>query len=160
MKTFKQFLIEALFKTGSAKKSRGWDTSIEDYQIYINPTIKELKDEIFDARGFIDMKGNLYLVEDNSIMIHQDILELLSAVVPIKYVKDFWHYSINEVGGIAIFREENSNEILFSESMGAKMSGDYDFEIEILKQAGPIRKKAQKKNKSLKFFPSYGKRIK
>ena len=40
------------------------------------------------------------------------------------------------------------------------MSGDYDLEIKNLKEAGPIRKKAQQKNKSLKFFIHYKNRIK
>ena len=157
MKTFKEFLLEKLFKSGMFKKPRRPNSDIEDYQIFINPTTKELKnDDLIQARGFIDMKGNLYLLaEVETTMIHMDILELLSAVIPIKHATSFWHYSFNDVGGIAIIRDGS-----FSESNEAAMSGDYDLEIKNLKEAGPIRKKAQQKNKSLKFFIHYKNRIK
>ena len=115
MISFKQWLDEKVFKTG--KSTVEFDRGILDFQIFINPTSKELKDKkLYNARGFIDLKGNVYLVAASGNFIHTDILQLLSATVPIKNPRSFHVTQFNKLGGIPIIRIGMTNEIAFSES--------------------------------------------
>lgn len=147
MKTFAQLLDEAIFKTG---KSKGEFTGqrIADWQIFVNPTKKELDGMRHDEyRGFITMKGDLYLLKSEDHFVHGDILEILSAVMPINW-HEFHKQSIKKTKGIAIVYYKGF--IYFSESMLSKMRNP-ELDSMWRKEAPPIYKLAKKKNPSIFF---------
>lgn len=151
MKTFREFLDEKLFK--KVKTTLMFDKGIKEWDIYINPTADELNEYLFMARGFIDLKGNVYLIDTKGArVIHSDLLEFLSAVVRITNTRTFHTVSFKKLGGIAIIRNKGTAEIKFSESVVAGF-GDKTLKKKSLKEAGPIVKKAGRKNPVLQFFP-------
>lgn len=149
MKTFKQYFEEAIFKTGKAKGNFDWSKDIADYQIFVNPTKKELgKMRHEEYRGFINMKGDLYLLKSIEPFIHGDILEILTAVMPINW-QEFHKQSIKKTKGIAVVYYKGF--IYFSESMLSKMKNNHDLDSTWRKEAPPIYKLSKKKNPSIFF---------
>lgn len=154
MLRFIEFLDEKLFK--KAKTTLRFDKGIKEWDIYINPTANELNEYLFMARGFIDLKGNVYLIDTHGArVIHSDILEFLSAVVKIKSTRSFHEVPFKKLGGIAIIRNKGTAEIKFSESVIVGFKNDSALKFKSLKEAGLIVKKAKKKNLILKFFEGY-----
>lgn len=148
-------LVVALpFKSGWAKNhmaKKYGEGETSDFKFYINPTKDELEDIHPRSRGFVDLKGNLYLLRDaNKSYIHIDIMNLLSAVLPIHAVGDDYHnYTFKQVGGIAVIRA--NKEIWFSESVYSGHKDNSNLERINLKSGATIFHKAKSLNPHLSF---------
>ncbi len=121
-------------------------------EIFLNPTSKELSDAGYDCRGYMSIRGDIYIasrIPGQNELIHADLLNLLPKVVPSAFrnnggaftgmLEDALKY------GVCIQRIGRTNRFRLAESY---MEEDIADNIEAIQE---LLTKAQRKNPSLKF---------
>jgi len=132
-----------------------WDT-MEYYEIFQNPSLRELKDASnSEVRGIVLKNGDFYIVKNSQGLIHDNILEILfkaGNIITSKWVED-WYLKLDSLDEfLCITQIEKSLEFAIAESYG--FTG-LDLDDEILNQ---YKKMFEKKNPqyslSLELIPS------
>jgi GNAT superfamily N-acetyltransferase len=122
------------------------EAPFEEYrgkQIYINPpTIKNLAS---DARGWLDLEGNLYMIDDGWNLTHSALMTPLFKRGVITDPREIMNY-IASNNGIAVQRVGNTDYLAMSQ--GYKGTGEEKFN-----QFRSAIQKGQQKNPRVKFIP-------
>jgi len=122
-------------------------------EIFLNPTLTELKDAGPDCRGYVSIRGDIYIASRDPRkpeLIHADLLDLLPKVVPnaLRYTEGGFTEMLDDVlkYGICIQRIGRSNKFRLAESY---------IEDDVFANMHDIQtllEKAKRKNPSLNFI--------
>lgn len=168
--TLDYILNEKFFNYSKSRYGSGYNLKSSFY-VYENPTIDEWKKYIaIEARGWVSPQGNLYIegYEEPNIrskIVHSDLFYSLAEkkIVSDMYAEDYYYdvdFKLHILKyGVAVQRYENTNKILYGQSVNAWDTDDEEEDTRKLqhykldKTIIKLFTRAHKLNPNLIFVP-------